>query len=63
MRESGATGGRARPDAAEVGQLTEIWRYPVSSLAGERLASARLTLEGVEGDRACGIFTRVDSVA
>ena len=58
MRESGATGGRARRGAAEVGQLTEIWRYPVSSLAGERLASARLTPEGVEGDRACGIFAR-----
>ncbi len=29
-----------------------IWRYPVKSMRGEQLQSARLTRDGVEGDRA-----------
>ena len=32
-------------------QLAEIWRYPVKSLAGERLDSVELTAQGVPGDR------------
>lgn len=32
-------------------QLAEIWRYPVKSLAGERLESAELGAMGVPGDR------------
>ena len=31
--------------------LRELWRYPVKSLAGERLADARLTADGIPGDR------------
>jgi len=31
--------------------VAEIWRYPVKSMAGERLASAELTLDGIAGDR------------
>jgi uncharacterized protein YcbX len=31
--------------------LAEIWRYPVKSMAGEQLTEARLTIEGIEGDR------------
>src|SRR5215510_5874086 len=31
--------------------VQEIWRYPVKSMAGEALASAELTQEGVVGDR------------
>jgi len=31
--------------------LAEIWRYPVKSMAGERLQAARLGRDGVEGDR------------
>ncbi|MFD9128325.1 MOSC domain-containing protein [Kitasatospora sp. NPDC059571] len=31
--------------------LQEIWRFPVKSLRGERLPQARLTADGVEGDR------------
>lgn len=31
--------------------LAEIWRYPVKSMAGERLDEAQLTSAGVEGDR------------
>jgi uncharacterized protein YcbX len=31
--------------------VVSIWRYPVKSLAGERVASAQLTALGVPGDR------------
>ena len=31
--------------------VSEIWRYPVKSMRGERLPSARIGLDGVEGDR------------
>jgi uncharacterized protein len=32
-------------------RLAEIWRYPVKSMAGERLAAAELRTDGIEGDR------------
>lgn len=31
--------------------VREIWRYPVKSMAGERLAQAVVTEQGIEGDR------------
>ena len=31
--------------------IAEIWRYPVKSMAGEQLQSARLTTMGIDGDR------------
>jgi uncharacterized protein YcbX len=31
--------------------LAEIWRYPVKSMAGERLRSAELRADGIAGDR------------
>jgi MOSC domain-containing protein len=31
--------------------IHEIWRYPIKSMAGERLQCARLTPAGMEGDR------------
>ena len=31
--------------------IAEIWRYPVKSLAGERLEQAELRLDGIAGDR------------
>lgn len=34
------------------GRVTELWRYPVKSMMGERLESAFLAPDGVEGDRA-----------
>jgi uncharacterized protein YcbX len=34
-----------------VGTVAEIWRYPVKSMAGERLDSVVMTETGVEGDR------------
>jgi len=32
-------------------RLREIWRYPVKSMAGERLAAAELRTDGIAGDR------------
>ncbi len=32
-------------------RLAEIWRFPVKSMAGERLAAAELRRGGIEGDR------------
>jgi uncharacterized protein YcbX len=32
-------------------RLAEIWRYPVKSMAGERLDAAELRKDGIEGDR------------
>ena len=32
-------------------RLAEIWRFPVKSMAGERLAAAELRRDGIEGDR------------
>jgi uncharacterized protein YcbX len=37
-------------------RVAELWRYPVKSLQGERLDSAELTAEGIEGDRRYAIF-------
>jgi MOSC domain-containing protein len=34
-----------------VGTVAEIWRYPVKSMAGERLDSCLITESGLEGDR------------
>jgi uncharacterized protein YcbX len=35
-----------------VGRVSEIWRYPVKSMAGERLARAAAGARGIPGDRA-----------
>jgi uncharacterized protein YcbX len=37
-------------------RVAELWRYPVKSLQGERLDSAEVTEEGLEGDRRFAIF-------
>jgi uncharacterized protein YcbX len=31
--------------------VSEIWRYPVKSMAGELVRTANLTASGIEGDR------------
>ncbi|HET6619619.1 MAG TPA: MOSC N-terminal beta barrel domain-containing protein [Dongiaceae bacterium] len=36
---------------AEIGKVSELWRYPVQSLQGERLAALEFTNEGAVGDR------------
>jgi uncharacterized protein YcbX len=35
----------------QVGTIASAWRYPVKSMAGERLAVAPVTLQGIEADR------------
>ena len=37
--------------AMRVGTVSELWRYPVKSMVGERLAAAEVSWHGVEGDR------------
>jgi uncharacterized protein len=35
----------------QVGTVSELWRYPVKSMRGERLEAAEVSWHGVEGDR------------
>src|SRR5260370_31021152 len=35
----------------ELGHISAIFRFPIKSMAGERLDSARIGWHGVEGDR------------
>src|SRR5438445_274016 len=56
MERSGSGGGPRRAEAApERGphamRVIQLWRYPVKSLAGERLEAADLGLDGIPGDR------------
>ncbi len=37
-------------------QVTELWRYPVKSLQGERLTGAEMGPEGLAGDRQWALF-------
>lgn len=39
-----------------IGQVSDIWRYPVSSFGGERLGSAELVPAGLGGDRLGAFF-------
>lgn len=39
-----------------VATVAEIWRFPVKSMGGERLGSARVTERGIPGDRAFGVI-------
>lgn len=36
--------------------VDELWRYPVKSMAGERLTDAWLTHEGISGDRVVQVY-------
>jgi uncharacterized protein YcbX len=40
----------------QVGTICELWRYPVSSLTGEKLDAVDLNETGVAGDRQWGLF-------
>ncbi|KPF51855.1 MULTISPECIES: MOSC domain-containing protein [Rhizobium/Agrobacterium group] len=40
----------------KIGRVREVWRYPVSSLGGEALASITVSPEGIEGDRRFALF-------
>lgn len=46
-----------------LGTVRELWRYPVSSVAGERLDTATLAETGVERDRLWGLFDAEGAVA
>jgi uncharacterized protein YcbX len=37
-------------------RLAEIWRYPVKSMAGERLSAADLRADGIAGDRVVQVW-------
>ena len=39
------------PHPQPIGTVLELWRFPVKSMRGESLTEARLTPEGLEGDR------------
>ena len=38
--------------------IKEMWRYPVKSMAGEQLQTARLTTSGIEGDRIVQVYNQ-----
>ncbi|AOG09353.1 MOSC domain-containing protein [Agrobacterium sp. RAC06] len=40
----------------KIGRVREVWRYPVSSLGGEALASITVSPDGIEGDRRFALF-------
>ena len=39
-------------------RVTAIWRYPVKSMAGERLSLAEMTATGLAGDRVVQVYDR-----
>lgn len=39
-----------------LGKIIEVWRYPVSSVGGERLDRAAISAKGVSGDRSFALF-------
>jgi len=39
-----------------IGRVREVWRYPVSSVGGETLASITVSPEGIAGDRRFALF-------
>lgn len=43
-----------------LGHVCEIWRYPVSSMGGERLTDAYAKKGGIEGDRLWGVIDTRD---
>jgi len=47
----------ARPPAPATPHVAELWRYPVKSLRGERIAAAELTERGIPGDRLVHVRT------
>jgi len=43
-------------------QVEELWRYPVKSMAGERLTEAQVTSAGIVGDRVVQVWQGPDRV-
>lgn len=46
-----------------VGKIAEIWRYPVSSLGGERCGASAIEIDGISGDRQYTLFDPETGVA
>ncbi|AZO72910.1 MULTISPECIES: MOSC domain-containing protein [unclassified Mesorhizobium] len=46
---------------AALGTVSQIWRYPASSLAGERLDAISIGTESIEGDRIFGLVDATDN--
>lgn len=44
-------------------RVVEVWRYPVKSMAGERLESCEITDRGLEGDRRWALIDRTPNRA
>jgi uncharacterized protein len=47
----------------KVGNIVEIWRYPVSSLGGEQCGTSAIELAGLTGDRQYTLFDRETGTA
>lgn len=47
-------------EQTEVGRIGALWRYPVKSMAGERLDAVTVTDRGLRGDRAYALVDRDD---
>ena len=56
MRENSNRGAAHQPSQPSAERrVVELWRYPVKSLAGERVPALALAADGADGDRAWGI--------
>jgi uncharacterized protein len=40
--------------------IKELWRYPIKSMAGERVRESSITLAGIPGDRAISVVDPAD---
>lgn len=46
--------------AVGLGRVTQLWRYPVKSMGGERLEEVAVSAAGLVGDRAWAVRDEVD---
>ncbi|MDX8492744.1 MOSC domain-containing protein [Mesorhizobium sp. VK22B] len=48
-------------DQASLGTVSQLWRFPASSLAGERLDAISVDVETIDGDRMFGLVDATDN--